>query len=136
MVERTAMQAQRRTAAFLLPGMLLFFGLTVVLFRSPMEYPVIVLLFFSFVLATGFGISLEMASVFAVLVTMIELGAIGFVQGSDKGWVAGQLVVLWAGVYLAQRFTQRDKQDEQLCSDGLHDRQQSMYALQKEKESL
>src|SRR5579863_1882226 len=127
------MIAQRRTAAFLLPGMLLVFGLTVVLFRSPMEYPVIVLLFFSFVLATGSVVSLEMASVFAVLVTMIELGAVGFVKGSDKGWVAGQFALLWAGVYLIHRFSNRDHQDEQLCSEGLRERQQSMYALQKEK---
>jgi diguanylate cyclase (GGDEF)-like protein len=130
------MQAQRRTAAFLLPGMLLFFGLTVVLFRSPAQYPVIVLLFFSFVMATGFVISLEMASVFAVLVTLIELGVVGLVQGNEKAYVAGQFVILWAGVYLAQRYAQRDRQDEQLCSDGLRDRQQSLWALQKEKESI
>src|SRR5947209_4011719 len=98
------MQAQRRTVAFLLPGMLLFFGLTVVLFRSPAEYPVIVLLFFAFVMATGYAISLEMASVFAVLVTMIELGVVGFVGGSDKGYVAGQFALLWAGVYMVHRY--------------------------------
>src|SRR5437762_5885561 len=130
------MQAQRRTTAFLLPGMLLFFGLTIVLFRSPVDYPVIVLLFFSFVMATGFVISMEMASVFAVLVTMIELGAVGFVTGSDKGWIAGQFVLLWTGLYLAQRYAQRDRQDEQLCSDSLRERQGSLWALQKEKESI
>src|SRR5688572_12877659 len=125
--------AQHRTAAFLLPGMLLFFGLTVVLFRSPAEYPVIVLLFFSFVMATSFAISLEMAAVFAVLVTLIEVCAIGFVQGHDKFWVAGQGVLLWVGIYMAQRYASRDRQDEQQCSDGLRDRQQSMWSLQKEK---
>src|SRR5438105_2281566 len=109
------MQAQRRTAAFLLPAMLLFLGLTVVLFRSPAQYPVIVLLFFSFVMATGFVISLEMAAVFGVLVTMFELGVIGFVKGNEKAWVAGQFVLLWVGVYLAHRYAQRDRQDEQLC---------------------
>src|SRR4029077_13089129 len=124
------MQAQRRTAAFLLPGMLLFFGLTVVLFRSPAEYPVIVLLFFCFVMATGFVVSLEMASVFAVLVTMIELGAVGFVKGNDKFWVAGQFAMLWLGVYLVPRYATRDPLDQQQCSDGLRARQQSMYALQ------
>jgi diguanylate cyclase (GGDEF)-like protein len=130
------MVTQRKTAAFLLPGMLLFFGLTVVLFRSPADYPVIVLLFISFVLATGYAISLEMASVFGVLVTMILFGAIGFVQGTDKAYIAGQLVILWVGVYLTHRYALRDRDDEQLCSDGLRGRQQSLYSLQKEKESL
>src|SRR6266446_7059710 len=109
------MIAQKRTAAFLLPGMLLFFGLTVMLFRSPVQYPVIVLLFFAFVLATGSVVSLEMASVFAVLVTMIELGAFGIVGGNDRGWVAGQFALLWAAVYLSHRYATRDQRDEQLC---------------------
>ena len=130
------MMAQKRTAAFLLPGMLLFIGLTVVLFRNPAEYPVIVLLFFSFVLATGFAISIEMASVFAVLVALIELGAIGFVHGNDKAWVAGQFAVLWAGLYMAHLYATRDKKDEQQCSEGMRQRQQALWALQKEKESL
>src|SRR3954469_7395358 len=112
------MVTQRRTAALLAPGIILFLGLTTMLFRSPADYPVILLLFFSFVLATGAIISIEMASVFGVLVTMIELGAIGMVKGNDKGWVAGQCLLLWAVVYAAQRFAQRDLLDEQDCSDG------------------
>jgi diguanylate cyclase (GGDEF)-like protein len=132
----TRMQAQRKTAAFLLPATLAFFGLTVLLFRSPAQYPVIVLLFLAFVMATGFAISLEMASVFAVLVTFIEVGAVGFVQGDEKGWIAGQFILLWASVYLAHRYAARDKQDESSCTDGLRDRQQSYGSLQKEKESL
>src|SRR5882762_10898252 len=113
------MNAPKKTAAFLLPGMLLFIGLIVMLFRSPVQYPVIVLLFFAFVMATGSVVSLEMASVFAVLVSMIELGAVGFVQGSDKGWVAGQIGLLWLAVYLSHRYLTRDHQDELLCSEGL-----------------
>jgi diguanylate cyclase (GGDEF)-like protein len=130
------MITQRKTAAFLLPGMLLFFGLTVVLFRSPSEYPVIVLLFFSFVMATGYAISLEIASVFAVLVSLIEFGAIGTVPSSDKAYVGGQLILLWVALYLAHRYAVREHLDEQVCTEGLRDRQQSLWALQKEKESL
>jgi diguanylate cyclase (GGDEF)-like protein len=128
--------AQRKTGAFLLPVMFLFVGLAVVLFRSPGEYPEILLLFFCFVMATGFVISLEMASVFAVLVTLFELGAVSQVRGADKAWIAGQCLLLWAGVSIAQRFAQRDQLDEQACSDGLRDRQQSLWSLQKEKDAL
>src|SRR4051794_19642997 len=98
------MMAQRKSAAFLLPGMFLFIGLTVWLFRSPNDYPVIVMVFLAFVLATGFAISLEIASVFAVLITLIELGVVGFVRGADKGYAAGQFVLMWAGLYLANRY--------------------------------
>ena len=83
------MQVQRKTAAFLLPGMLLFFGLTLLLFFQPAQYPIIALLFFTFVLMTAVLISLEMASVFGVLVTMIELGGVAVVQGAaQRGSVA------------------------------------------------
>ena len=71
------MQVQRKTAACLLPGMFLFFGLTILLFSLPAQYPLIGLLFFTFVLSTAVLISLEMAAVFGVLVTLIELGGVG-----------------------------------------------------------
>ena len=109
------MQVQRKTAAFLLPGMFLFFGLTILLFYLPAQYPLIGLLFFTFVLSTAVLISLEMAAVFGVLVTLIELGGVGVVPGQDKAWMAGQIVLLWAGVFLAQRFATRDIEDERRC---------------------
>jgi diguanylate cyclase (GGDEF)-like protein len=130
------MMAQKRTAMFLLPGIFLFLGLSVMLFRNPAEYPVIALLFLAFIMATGFAISMETAAVFAVLVTLMDIVAIGLVPGGDKGWVAGQIIVLWVGLYLIQRFAARDRVDEQQCSDGLRERQQLLWALQKEKESL
>lgn len=130
------MQVQRKTAAFLMPGMLLFFGLTVMLFRLPAQYPLIALLFFAFVLATGVLISLEMAAVFGVLVTLIEIGGLGLVQGQDKAWLAGQIVLLWAGVFMVQRYATRDQRDEQTCSEVLQERQQTLLNLGKEKESL
>ena len=133
---KNPMQVQRKTAAFLMPGMLLFFGLTIMLFRLPAEYPLITLLFFSFVLATGVLISLEMAAVFGVLVTLIELGGVGMVQGHEKAWFAGQIVLLWGGVLAAQRFATRDFRDEQTCAEVLQERQQTLLNLQKEKESL
>lgn len=106
------------------------------LFRSPTDYPVIVLLFFSFVLATGLLISMEMAAVFAVLVTMIELVAIAFAKGADKPLIVGHTAILWIGLYVIHCFAARDKVDEQKCSEGMRERQQAMWALQKEKESL
>jgi diguanylate cyclase (GGDEF)-like protein len=116
--------------------MLLFFCLTIVLFHSPAQGPYIVLMFFAFVLAMAVLVSMEMASVFGVLVTLIELGGIGIVQGADKGWIAGQIFLLWLGLYGVHRFTLRDLQDEQRCSEGLRTCQQAMLSLQKEKESL
>src|SRR5882672_11292711 len=102
------MQVQRKSAMFLLPGMLLFFGLSILLFNLPAQYPLIALLFFTFVLTTAVLVSLEMAAVFGVLVTLIELGGVGVVAGPDKAWMAGQIVLLWAGIFLAQRFATRD----------------------------
>src|SRR5258705_9729128 len=106
------MQVQRKTAAFLLPGLLLFFGLTILLFYLPAQYPLIALLFFTFVLTTAFLISLEMAAVFGVLVTLIEIAGIGVVPGPDKGWMAGHIVLLWAGVFIAERFSSREVSDD------------------------
>src|SRR3982751_513704 len=103
------MQAQRKTVAFLLPGMLLFFGLTIVLFRTPAQYPLIVLLYFAFVMATSFAISMEMAAVYAVFVTLIELVAVNFLHGYDKGWMIGQIVFMWSALYIANRYSSRDQ---------------------------
>lgn len=130
------MIAQRRSVAFLIPGMSLFFGLTVMLFRQPAQYPLISLLFFVFVLATAVVISIEMASVFGVLVTLIEIGGLGLVQGPDKAWLAGQIAALWVAVFLAHRFALREVADEQRCAEALRQRQQSALSMQKEKESL
>lgn len=130
------MQAQRKTVAFLLPGVLLFFGLVVMLLRLPTEYPLISLLLFTFVLATAVMISVEMASVFAVFVTFINLGAVGLVSGADKAWVVGQLPVLWLAILLAHRFAQREVVDENTCADILRERQEQLLSLQREKESL
>jgi len=130
------MQVQRKTAVFLLPGMLLFFGLTILLFYSPQQYPLIALLFFTFVLTTAVLISLEMAAVFGVLVTLIELGGVGIVMGRDKAWMAGHIVLLWAGVFMAHRYAARDTDDERRSTGFLQERQQAVLALQKEKESL
>src|SRR5688572_27425202 len=102
------MQVQRKTAAFLLPGFLLFFGLTILLFNLPAQYPIIALLFFTFVLTTAVLISLNMANVFGVLVTLIELAGVGLVPGSDKAWMAGHIVLLWVGIFIAHRFAKRD----------------------------
>lgn len=115
---------------------MLFFGMAVILIRLPSEYPLIALLFLIFILATAVVISIEMASVFGVFVTMFELAGVGLVQGSDKGWLAGHIMMLWIAVILTQRFTQREIQDERTCSDVLRDRQQALLSLQKEKESL
>jgi len=98
------MQVQRKSAVFLLPGMLLFFGLSVLLFKLPAQYPLIALLFFTFVMTTAVLVSLEMASVFGVLVTLIVLGGVGILKGQDKAWLAGQIVLLWAGIFMTQRF--------------------------------
>jgi len=130
------MQVQRKTAAFLLPGMLLFFGLTIFLFNLPAQYPLIALLFFTFVLATAVLISLEMAAVFGVLVTLIEFGGIAVVAANDKPWMAGHIVLLWAGVFLAQRFAARDVDDERQFNELINERQQALLQLGKEKESL
>src|SRR5690242_8598878 len=130
------MQVQRKSAVFLLPGMLLFFGLSILLFNLPAQYPLIALLFFTFVLTTAVLVSLEMAAVFGVLVTLIELGGVGIVQGPDKAWLGGHLVLLWAAVFLAQSFAARDARDERAFNEIVETRQASVLALQKEKESL
>lgn len=130
------MIAQKKTVAFLLPGMLLFFGLTALLFRLPSQYPIIALLFFSFVMATAVLISREMASVLAVLVSLIELGGVGGVPGREKMWLIGHIILLWIGLALLQRYAKRDARDERDCAELLQGRQEAMLSLHKEKESL
>lgn len=130
------MQVQRKTAAFLLPGMLLFFGLTVMLFRLPAQYPIITLLFFSFVLATAVLVSLEMAAIFGVLVSLIELGGLGLVESIDKACIGGQMILMWTAIFFAQRFSVRETLDEHASDDVQQERQAAMLNLQKEKESL
>src|SRR5712691_2579038 len=130
------MQVQRKSAVFLVPGMLLFFGLSILLFNLPAQYPLIALLFFTFVLSTAVLVSIEMAAVFGVLVTLIELGGVGVVQGPDKAWLAGHIVLLWAAVFMTQRFSAREALDERGFHDIVQSRQESILALQKEKESL
>src|SRR6266850_2304894 len=125
------MQVQRKSAVFLLPGMLLFFGLSVLLFNLPSQYPLIALLFFTFVVTTAVLISLEMAAVFGVLVTLIELGGVGVVPGQDKAWMAGHIVLLWVGIFVVHRYGVRDLEDERKCNDILQERQQTMHNLQK-----
>ncbi len=130
------MQAQRKTVAFLLPAILLFFGMAVLLFKAPSEYPLISFLFLIFVLATGVFISVETASIAGVFVTLFDLGGIGLVPGAHKGYLAGHLLILWAAVIATQRFALREVQDERSCSDVLRERQQSLLSLQKEKDAL
>jgi diguanylate cyclase (GGDEF)-like protein len=102
----------------------------------PAQYPLIALLFFTFVLTTAVFISFETASVFGVFVTLIELGGVGVVASGDKPWMAGHIVLLWAGVLLAQQFANRERFAERRQSDALHARQQTMLSLQKERESF
>ncbi len=130
------MQVQRKSAVFLMPGMLLFFGLSILLFNLPAQYPLIALLFFTFVLSTGILVSLEMAAVFGVLVTLIVLGGVGILRGQDKAWLAGHIVLLWAGIFMIQRFSSRESENEHQLQEMVQGRQQSMLSLQKEKESL
>lgn len=128
------MQVQRKSALFLVPGMFLFFGLSVLLFSLPAQYPLIALLFFTFVLTTAVMVSLEMAAVFGMLVTLIELGGVGVVQGKDKPWLAGQVVLLWAGIYVVQRFIARAAQNEREFNDLVQSRQAATLTLHKERE--
>jgi len=130
------MQVQRKSAMFLMPGMLLFFGLSILLFNLPAQYPLIALLFFTFVLTTAVLVSMEMAAVFGVLVTLIELGGIGVVQNQDKAWLAGHIVLLWSAVYLTQRFIAREAEGEHAFHDIVRERQESLSTLNKERESL
>jgi diguanylate cyclase (GGDEF)-like protein len=58
------------------------------------------------------------------------------VPGPDKAWMAGHIVLLWVGVFIAQRFATRDLFDERQFNEILQERQQAMLSLQKEKESL
>ena len=130
------MQVQHKSAVFLLPGMLLFFGLSILLFNQPSQYPLIALLFFTFVLATAVLVSLEMAAVFGVLVTLIVLGGVGIVQGTDKAWLAAQIVLLWTGIFVTQCFATRQAENEKATNDLVSQRQESFLSLKKEKESL
>src|SRR5688572_21911857 len=130
------MQVQRKSALFLVPGMFLFFGLSVLLFSSPSQYPLIVLLFFTFVLTTAVMVSMEMAAVFGMLVTLIELAGVGVVQSADKPWIAAHVVLLWTAVYLVQRFSTRAAQNERTFNELVQNRQTATLALHKERESL
>lgn len=130
------MQAPRKTAAFLVPGMLLFFGLTILLFKSPAQYSLIAPLYLLFVLATAVMVSLEIASAFGVLVTMISLGAMSQLPGADAACLAGQVAMLWIGLVLTHRFTTREQLDERVCSDALRERAQGLLTLNKEKDAL
>ncbi len=130
------MQVQRKSAVFLMPGMLLFFGLSILLFNLPAQYPLIALLFFTFVLSIAIVVSIEMAAVFGVLVTLILLGGVGVVHGQDKAWLAGHIVLLWAGIFLTQRFTSREADNDRTFLERVQERQQTMLSLQKERESL
>jgi diguanylate cyclase (GGDEF)-like protein len=130
------MMVQRKTVQFLMPGIVLFFGLTVLFLQTPAAYPLIFTLFFIFVLSTAVVISTEMASAFGVFVTLMAIVGVGVLKGADRAWVVGQVPVLWAAVYLARKFQQREVDDEQRCSNVLRERQQTLSNLQKEKESL
>ena len=130
------MQVQRKSAVFLIPGMLLFFGLSILLFNLPAQYPLIALLFFTFVLTTAVLVSLEMATVFGVLVTLIELGGVGVLKGQDKAWLAGHVVFLWGAISLIQRFSARETDAERTLNRTIQDRHETLVGLQKEKESL
>ncbi len=121
---------------FLVPGMLLFFGLSVLLFTLPDQYPLITLLFFTFVLSSSVMVSIEMAAVFAMLVTLIEFGGTGVVQGPEKFWMAAQIVPLWSGIYMVQKFISRSAESERTFNDVVHERQKTTLTLHKERESL
>src|SRR5262249_34017958 len=73
---------------------------------------------------------------FGVLVMLIELGGIGIVKGPDKAWLLGQIVFLWAGVFMTQRFAAREAENERAVNELVNERQESLLSLQKEKESL
>ncbi len=116
--------------------MLLFFGLTVLLFKAPAQYAVISTLFLLFVLVTGVVVSVEMASAFGVLVTLITFGAMTKLPGVEAAYAAGQLLLLWAGVILTHKFLTREQLDERVCGEALRDRQKALLNLNKEKEAL
>jgi diguanylate cyclase (GGDEF)-like protein len=130
------MVTQRKTVAFLTPAILLFISLNIWLFRLPSQYPLIVLLFLAFVLSTAALISIDIASVCAVFVTMAELVGVAFVPGEDKLWIVGQIPLVWLAVYVSYRFLQREKDDESRRASGLRERQQALLSVQKEKDSL
>jgi diguanylate cyclase (GGDEF)-like protein len=130
------MQVQRKSALFLVPGMFLFFGLSVLLFSIPSQYPLIVLLFFTFVLTTAVMVSMETAAVFGMLVTLIELAGVGVVQSNDKPWLAAHVVLLWAAVYMVQRFSARAAQNERSFNELVNNRQIATLNLHKERDSL
>lgn len=130
------MQVQRKSALFLVPGMFLFFVLSVLMFIMPAQYPLIAMSFFAFVLLMGAMASLEMASVFAMLVTLIELGGVGVVPPPQKPWLAGHIVLLWGAVYVLQRFMARAAQSEREFNELVQTRQVATLALHKERESL
>ncbi len=121
---------------FLVPGLLLFFGLSILLFTLPNQYPLIALLFFTFVLTTAVLVSMEMAAVFGMLVTLIEFGGVGVVESRDKPWIAVHIVLLWAAVYMIQRFNSRAAENERTFNEVVNERQNATLALHKERESL
>jgi len=130
------MRGSKNGLAYLLPSSLLFFGSAVFLFRNPTQYPLILLLFFAYVLATLHVTTLEMAAVFATFVTFMQWGCSGLGQGLDKLWPALYGIPLWCGIYTMHQFVTRENKDEKGCSHFLQNYQKGMATLQKEKQGL
>ena len=57
--------------------------------------------------------------------TFQVLGGVGLVKGEDKIWLAAQIVLLWAGIFMTQRFAAREAENEYALNDLVQERQQS-----------
>jgi len=90
MVKKNRHECTKKDGCFSPAGMLLFFGFDRDAFpqSDPISRHRFAVLFLCY--GDRLGVSLEMASVFAVLVTMIEVGAVGFVQEATKAGCSGR----------------------------------------------
>lgn len=118
------------------PQFILLFGLTILMFHDPSHYPPIALIFFSFVILVSVLVSMELATVFAVLVSLIELFASVAARGVDRVWLAGHALFLWLALYGIHRFAVRDARDERAWAGALRESRRDLALARREKVSL
>jgi len=130
------MNSSRSRVAFYVPALLFLLGFSILLFRDPVQAPLILLLFWLFVFLTAMLQTVETAAAFAFVITLMTLMGAMQAPVADKPYLFAQLPLLWVSIYVANRVQQREKVDERESADILSVRQQSLQNLHKEKDAL
>ena len=128
--------AARTQAALLVPAFILLIGLSILLFKSPAEAPVISALFFIFIFMSAVFQTIETASLFAVLAGLAECVGAVLLTGGDRWWLLGQPVCMGLTLWMVKTYAHREAQIELASSNFLQERQKMLAGVNKEKEAM